>query len=264
MRPCGRLGLIGLLALSVAPPARGREMVPPERFGRVVIDNFSSKAHMAPVPFDHWRHRAMFTCRFCHVDVGFAMEAEATKVSATTNRGGFHCGACHDGKTKYAGKPVFASCSDSPGPVQSAACGRCHRSVDPDRLRQDFEAFAATLPRKGLGHHVDWEAAEAQGKVKPLDFLEGVSIPRKPLAMDKDVLLRSRASWMAEVIFSHKKHAIWNGCEACHPDIFPSTKGGVVKYSMFQISSGEYCGVCHTTVAFPLADCERCHVTPVR
>jgi hypothetical protein len=33
---------------------------------------------------------------------------------------------------------------------------------------------------------------------------------------------------------------------------------------MFQLSSGESCGVCHATVAFPMADCERCHVKPVR
>jgi len=198
------------------------------------------------------------------VDVGFAMEAGATKVSASTNRDGFHCGACHDGKRLLAGKPVFAACSDAPRPLPPAPCGRCHRPGDPDALRRDFQAFAAGLPRAGLGSGVDWEAAEAQGKVKPVDFLEGVSIPRKPLPMDRDVALKSRAHWVAEIIFSHKKHAVWNGCETCHPEIFPSTRSGTLRYTMFRIYAGQYCGACHTSVAFPLADCERCHVKPVR
>ncbi|HEU4382173.1 MAG TPA: c(7)-type cytochrome triheme domain-containing protein, partial [Anaeromyxobacteraceae bacterium] len=130
--------------------------------------------------------------------------------------------------------------------------------------RRDFEAFAAGLPRTGRGNGVDWEAAEAQGKLAPLDVLEGVSIPRGPMAMDKDVPIKSRAGWMSDIIFSHKKHAVWNGCQSCHPDIFPSTSRGDVRYSMFQIDGGEYCGLCHTTVAFPLAECQRCHVRPVR
>jgi hypothetical protein len=39
---------------------------------------------------------------------------------------------------------------------------------------------------------------------------------------------------MPNVTFSHKKHALWNGCELCHPDIFPSVKKGTIEYSMFQ------------------------------
>jgi c(7)-type cytochrome triheme protein len=57
---------------------------------------------------------------------------------------------------------------------------------------------------------------------------------------------------------------VWNGCEVCHPEIYPSTKSGTKKTSMIGISAGESCGVCHTKVAFPIADCERCHVKPVR
>ena len=260
----GRFGLPALVAVAVAFPSSARHVVPPDRSGRVVLDNFSSAAQVPPVPFDHWRHRAMFTCRLCHVDVGFAMEAGATKVSAATNRAGFHCGACHDGKKTHRGKPVFASCSESRELPAAGTCGRCHGAGDPARLQRDYEAFARDLPRKGIARGVDWEAAEAQGKVQPLDFMEGVSIARPPLAMDRDVVIPSKVGWMAEVRFSHKKHAVWNGCEACHPDIFPATKAGTAKHSMFQLSSGESCGVCHATVAFPMADCERCHVKPVR
>ncbi|HEU4385895.1 MAG TPA: cytochrome c3 family protein, partial [Anaeromyxobacteraceae bacterium] len=180
MRPGARLPLAFLLALPMAPAALGRDVPPPELRGRVVLNNFAGKAGVAPVAFDHWRHRARFTCRVCHVDVGFAMEAGASKVSRATNRDGFHCGACHDGKRRYAGRPIFASCRDSPGKALGPDCARCHRPADPAGVRRDFEAFAAGLPRTGRGNGVDWEAAEAQGKLAPLDVLEGVSIPRGP------------------------------------------------------------------------------------
>jgi c(7)-type cytochrome triheme protein len=263
MRPGARLAL-AFLATLMTPAARGRESGSPEMRGRVVLDNFATRAGVAPVAFNHWRHRALFTCRLCHVDIGFAMEAGATRVSSATNRDGFHCGACHDGKRSFAGKPIFASCSDSLGTPLGAGCARCHRAVDRAALRRDFEAFAAGLPRQGWGNGVDWEAAEAQGKLQPSDFLAGVSIPRRPMAMDRDVSIEPRASGMSDIIFSHKKHAAWNGCESCHPGIFPSTTRGTVHYSMFQIDGGEYCGVCHTTVAFPVAECERCHDRSVR
>ena len=101
--------------------------------------------------------------------------------------------------------------------------------------------------------------AEARGLVKPIDFLEGVSMQRPRLSMDKELSIASSGSWKSDVQFSHRKHAVWNGCEVCHPEIFPSTKQGVVRYSMLQIHSGQFCGGCHGSVAFPLADCERCH-----
>jgi c(7)-type cytochrome triheme protein len=259
-----RLLLAALALLPLAWPAPARDVVPPQRYGRVVLGSFTGKAKVPAVAFDHWRHRALFTCRLCHVDVGFAMTAGATKVSASTNRGGFHCGACHDGKTQVRGKVVFASCSESGRIDESPACRRCHAPSDPPRLLQDYQAFAEGLPRKGIAGGVDWEEAEATGKIRPLDFLEGTSIPRKPLKMEKEITIESRGAWMANVMFSHRKHAVWNGCEVCHPEIYPSTKSGSVKYSMFQIASGESCGVCHDRVAFPLADCERCHLAPVR
>ena len=37
---------------------------PPE-YGRVVINNYSEAAHLSPVVFDHWLHRAEYTCRLC-------------------------------------------------------------------------------------------------------------------------------------------------------------------------------------------------------
>ena len=114
------------------------------------------------------------------------------------------------------------------------------------------------------GGYVDWDIAEARGDVVPIDYVEGLSIPRGKLKIDQDVPLTAKGTFLGNVLFSHKRHVAWNGCEVCHPEIFPSTKHGTVKYTMMEISAGGYCGVCHQKVAFPIADCERCHVKPVR
>ena len=111
------------------------------------------------------------------------------------------------------------------------------------------------------GNLIDWEKAESEGKVKLTDFLEGISFEREPLKAQDDFTIKVR-DW--DVIFSHRKHTVWNGCELCHPMIFPSTKRGMTKYNMFQIMmKKEYCGVCHTSVAFSIWLCAKCHKTLV-
>ena len=235
---------------------------PPPDYGRVVLANFTSKAGMAPAQFDHWRHRARYTCRVCHVDLGFAMSAGATRVSATTNQSSFHCGSCHNGTARSGGRVIFAACGPRTTPEDETRCRRCHSRGDAAQRRKDFEEFAAELPRMGAARDVDWEKAEARGSIRPADQVEGVSIPRRPIQMDKEVAIASKG-WAESVIFSHKKHAVWNGCEVCHPDIYPHTQGAV-RSTMLEISSGASCGACHGKVAFSLGECERCHLKPVR
>ena len=252
------------LVLFSADPASAFRLVPPEQYGSVIINNSSAKAGLAPVVFDHWIHRARYTCRLCHVDIGFAMQAGASGITAETNMKGFYCGACHNGKSVYGKEKIFSSCADTVTKEEKARCDRCHSLGKKVERKYSFEAFVKGLPKKSLGNGVDWEEAEMKGLIKPLDFLGELSFRRPPLKMDRDVPIESKATWVSDVLFSHKKHAVWNGCEVCHPEIFPSTKRGDIKYSMFQISSGEYCGVCHDKVAFPLRDCRRCHTKPVQ
>ncbi len=259
-----RLGVPFLLLLTSAFTAYAMRIVPPHVYGRVILGSYSTSAGLAPVAFDHWLHRPMYTCRLCHVDIGFAMEGGATKIRAATNRDGFHCGSCHNGKSTYKGKIIFAACADNSAREEPGRCGRCHAAGDPGKKKKEFDEIFGNFPRKGVGNAVDWEEAESKGLIKPLDFVEGISIGRSPLKMEKEMTIKSKGSWMSDVMFSHKKHAAWNGCEVCHPEIFPSTKQGTVKYSMFQISGGQYCGVCHDKVAFALLDCQRCHINPVR
>ncbi len=227
--------------------------VPPSQYGRVTLDRYSSKAGLGAVTFDHWLHRAKFTCRLCHVDIGFAMQANASDIKASTNREGFHCGACHDGKRSFDGQTVFPACSDI---APNKQCARCH-SVDKAARKYDYDTFTAKLPKNASG--VDWEEAEAAGLIKPMDVLEGISIRKAPLKSQGDFAIQARVSWVSDIIFSHKKHTVWNGCEVCHPEIFPATQKGVTRYTMFHISAGQYCGACHGKVAFSTQACGSCH-----
>jgi c(7)-type cytochrome triheme protein len=243
--------------------ANGMVMPIPHDYGRVIIRNFSGQPGPGAVRFDHWLHRAFYTCRLCHVDIGFAMEANATGINADTNRKGFYCGSCHNGTRVHGVKKIFAACSRSGTAGEESRCLRCHSAGKKEGKEYDYASFTEKLPKRSVGGLIDWEEAEAQGVIQPIDFLPGVSVERPSLTAQKDFSIPS-SGWMSDIIFSHKKHALWNGCEVCHPDIFPSVKKGMLKYTMFQICEGQYCGVCHNHVAFPLNDCQRCHTHPVR
>jgi len=262
--PSGKQVLVILAIITlIAGEASSEKIKPAPLYGQVVLNNYSKAAGLAPVVFDHWLHRAKFTCRLCHIDIGFSMDAGATKISAETNIQGYHCGACHDGKRSFGGTVLFKACSEETTPENTPRCDRCHSKGKKDTRKITFDEFTKGLPRYPSGNAIDWEEAEKQGIVKPVDFLEGVSFERRAMKTQDDFSINSRVNWMSDVIFSHKKHAIWNGCELCHPEIFPSTKKGTVKYNIFQIFNNQYCGVCHNKVAFSLYFCYKCHTNPV-
>ena len=248
----------------------------PNEYGRVIINNDSERWGMAPVVFEHWIHRSRFTCKVCHVDIGFVMQAGATGITATANAQGFYCGTCHNGQRVVEGKTVFASCprpevsATATRPAltvrrsskEAARCLRCHSLGQNVASSYDFFAFSEPLPKARFGNGIDWERAEEFGLIKPANFLDGVSIPRNSLPVQKDFALDPKVKGMPDIIFSHQKHTVWNGCEVCHPEIFAGKKGDT-HYSMVEISQGKFCGSCHIAVAFPLADCQRCHSKPV-
>ncbi len=236
----------------------------PYEYGRVILNNYSEKAGFSPVVFDHWLHRAKFTCRLCHVDIAFAMKPGATGVKATDNMNGYYCGACHNGKMTLDGvSKVFEACSKKLTVEDGKRCERCHSLGKNVKREYDFAQFTGRFPKERFGNGINWEKAESEGYIKPVDFLEGVSIKRPALAVQKDFSLHAKMEGMPDIIFSHKKHTVWNGCELCHPEIFVGVKKGTTKYSMVEIFEGKYCGACHSTVAFPTLDCQRCHTKPV-
>ncbi len=260
-------GIVLLLVFAGMVSAQGgvkKKRPLPYEFGRVVINNSSEKAGLAPVVFDHWLHRAKYTCRLCHVDIGFAMKAGATGIKAADNMGGYYCGSCHNGKKSSDNIQMFEACAKTTSPGEKTRCIRCHSSGKNAAMKYDFAEFTGNLPKGRFGNGIDWEKAEADKLVNPVDYLEGISIKRKSIAAQKDFALEPKLEGMPEIIFSHKKHALWNGCELCHPEIFIGVKKGTTKYSMIEIFDGKYCGVCHTSVAFPVTDCQRCHVKQVQ
>lgn len=231
----------------------------PYEFGGVVINTYSAGAGLPPVSFDHWLHRSKYTCRLCHVDIGFGMTAGSTRIRAADNAKGYYCGSCHNGTSRYGTAKIFTSC----GGDDARQCGICHNSGRNPRREQAFYRFAEQMPRERFGNGINWELAEEKGLISPADHLDGISVARNPLAVQKDFSLATKLEGMPEIIFSHKKHTVWNGCELCHPDIFLGVKKGATKYSMIDLFQGKYCGVCHDKVAFPQADCQRCHATAV-
>jgi c(7)-type cytochrome triheme protein len=240
----------------------------PWEYGLVIIDNYSQKAGRSPVVFEHWIHRAKFTCRVCHVDIGFAMKAGGTGITASDNVRGYYCGTCHNGKRVFAdGKTAFQACSQEVTAEDSKRCDRCHSWGKDVKSDFDFLAFSAPLPKGRFGNGIDWEKAEEVGLIRPVSFIEGEDgalALNRFLASQADFELNPKVAGLPDIIFSHEKHTRWNGCELCHPDIFIGVQRGDTQYAMVDNFHGEFCGGCHNTVAFPLTDCQRCHSKPVQ
>ncbi len=235
----------------------------PHDYGKVVMNNFSESNKMSPVVFDHWLHRAKFACKLCHADIGFSLKAGSTGIRAADNISGYYCGTCHNGKMKINDKTIFESCKKEALKEDKGTCDRCHSYGKDVKREYNFAAFTAGLPKERYGNGIDWEKAERDGNIKLISELPGVTFKRKQMPVQKDFGLEPKIAGLPEIVFSHQKHNIWNGCDICHPDIFAGVKKGAVKYSMTEIFDGKFCGVCHGTVSFPNIDCQRCHVKPV-
>jgi c(7)-type cytochrome triheme protein len=255
------LFLMAAAAAALLAAAAGAQTKSPADYGRVVINSFSAREGMAPVVFDHWLHRATYTCRLCHVDIGFGLKANATGIRAADNAKGLFCGACHNGKMEAGGRKVFAACG---GDKSDKRCNRCHSQGRNVKGEVDFAAFTAKLPKDKFGNGINWEKAAEDGQIKLSDHLEGVSIAQPAKPVQSDFSIKARSGGMGDIIFSHKKHVQWNGCEVCHPEIFKGGKRGAQVYTMDDIRQKKFCGVCHGSVAFPQEDCGRCHAKPVR
>lgn len=228
----------------------------PSEYGNIVINNYSGKANIAPVVFNHWLHRSKYTCRLCHIDIGFAMKAGDTGITEKDNLAGMYCGACHNGKIAFGPEDSRAAGKSRNG------CERCHSVGRKVEFTGDFAEFRKPLPKERFGNEIDWMKAEEQKIIALTDQIEGISIKRNKLKNPDKFEINARIAGMPDIIFSHEKHTVWNGCELCHPDLFGVRKGAT-EYSMEDIFNGRFCGACHGKVAFPNEDCQRCHSKPV-
>jgi c(7)-type cytochrome triheme protein len=228
----------------------------PDEFGSVIMDNYPDNKKTNPVVFKHWLHRAKFTCRLCHVDLGFAMVAGETGIREVDNEHGLYCGACHNGSV------AFAAVEKTELNEEVQHCDRCHSQGKDVEFKYDFYEFVEGFPKARFGNRVDWIKAEEQGLIELSDYLEGVSLRREPLTAQEERTIQTKVEAMPGIIFSHKLHTVWNGCELCHPQIFP-IRAADRAYHMQDNFNGAYCGACHGSVAFTTQDCQLCHSEPV-
>jgi len=123
-------------------------------------------------------------------------------------------------------------------------------------LQTPLEAFAA-LPKSAKGNKVDWMKAIEGKQITPRADINNPDAKMK--TKNLDVVIPVKGS-MPNVLFSHMQHTQWLACANCHPDLFDE-EAGSNPMNMATFAQGERCGVCHNKVAFPLADCRRCHNT---
>jgi len=217
------------------------------RYGTVVMRARSRNAEVAPAVFAHWSHRARYTCRVCHQELGISMRAGDTGITRKQNLAGKYCGACHNGSIAF-------TLADGP----KAQCKRCHLESTRD-LEKQFSRFAASLPLAPFGNGIDWAAALDQGKIRPTNVIDpSGGLLRLPANLRKPLNLGT-SSPRSDVRFSHADHFVELDCSICHPDIFAIKKKSTEAFTMDSNIFGNFCGVCHMLVAFPMNDCQRCH-----
>ena len=114
------------------------------------------------------------------------------------------------------------------------------------------------MPSDSAGNRVDWVRAFEDGYIRPRSSLRGTEETEQ---LDTEIIMNDTGS-LPRVLFPHKQHTRWLDCENCHEKIFKS-KAGATPVTMSKILEGEYCGVCHGAVSFPLTECNRCHSVPL-
>ncbi len=115
-------------------------------------------------------------------------------------------------------------------------------------------AFEALAPANS-GNYVDWVKSLEDGAINPR--FDRFDPNAKPVVMDLNIVREVKGS-MPDVVYPHKQHTEWLDCSNCHPKPFIPQKGAN-QISMAAILLGEKCGLCHGKVAFPVAECRKCH-----
>jgi c(7)-type cytochrome triheme protein len=209
-----------------------------DRFGVVLIGRATGGTATKAVSFSHATHRVRYTCRVCHLELDFAFERNTTEITEEANRRGRYCGACHDGKAAFG--------------HTNEHCDKCHAGD----AKAESLARLSDLPPAAHGNRVDWSRALAMKKIAPVYSL---AKEFETLSLDTTLTLEAEWSFVPPAIFPHAEHVRWLDCANCHPDIFNVKKKTTPHFSMKYALDGEFCGVCHLNVAFPLHDCQRCH-----
>ncbi len=220
------------------------KVTPASSYGSVLM-NRNAKSAASPVVFPHWPHRKRYTCNVCHTELGFAMKAGSSDIKQSDIEAGKYCGKCHNGRLAF-------------GPDK---CVRCHSYGITVRENSKIEDSLKGLPKDVFGNGVNWVKAREEGDIRPWSSLKSKG---RMKVLDKDVIIpvTKFTPHPPDVVFPHKAHTEELDCASCHPKPFKNKKGGNPGMNMMKIISGQYCGVCHGRVSFPLEDCFRCHSQP--
>ena len=215
----------------------------PGDYGSIVLNNKTGEGKaMAAVVFPHWWHRTQFTCKVCHLEIGFPMKAGETDFVMGDIFAGKQCGTCHNGTIAF----------------MPMDCVRCHSQGQDVPQNRKIEVTLKDLPKDDFGNKVNWVKAIRDGSIKPKASLDGTG---EMMVVDLNIHIpvKKFTPHPPDVVYPHKAHTEWLDCTNCHTAIFNMQKGGNPDMNMMKIVSGQYCGVCHGKVAFPLENCYRCH-----
>lgn len=219
-----------------------RRVIDPSSYGDIVMNRKTSAGDIAPVVFKHWTHRTKYTCNVCHTEIAFPLQANTVDIPQSGIEAGQFCGVCHNGKTAF-------GVSD---------CNQCHSYGSDTAVKKIGEALA-DLPKDDFGNKVNWVKALSEGKIRPATTLPDKTADKPVNEADIVMLVARFTPHPPDVVFPHKAHTQQIHCSSCHPVPFANKKGGNPNMNMLRIISGQYCGICHDRVSFPLNDCFRCH-----
>ncbi|MFQ5899954.1 MAG: cytochrome c3 family protein [Thermodesulfobacteriota bacterium] len=114
---------------------------------------------------------------------------------------------------------------------------------------------ATELPRDKF-NLINWVKLVNRNIISPKPSLDPDFEEIPPL--DLNILFQMKGGFTDNVVFPHDVHTYWLDCKNCHDGIFNPTAGSN-RVKMQEIIEGKWCGRCHGRVAFPVADCTRCH-----
>jgi c(7)-type cytochrome triheme protein len=234
-----------LLVVALGTAASAHFNLPPlasrDEYGNILLNRTSTQNGVQPVTFSHWQHRKYYTCRVCHTELDFNMKANTTEITERDNRNGRYCGACHNGKLAF--RP-------------NGNCDKCHNGNIAYGANKFEDFFQQPFATTGFGNGINWVDALERKLIKPATYLKKKS---QDINFDKLLILEAEWSIISPSVFPHKAHIAWLDCSSCHPEIFNIKKKTTKHFTMSAMLSGDFCGVCHLNVAFPMDDCQRCH-----
>lgn len=216
----------------------------PEKYGNLLLARKSVSAGKKAVLFTHWTHRILYSCRFCHFELGFPQEANQIDITMDMNRSGRFCGFCHNGVEAFG--------------TAEQDCPKCHYGVDEYDYGEKLDRLP-WFPESPYGNKVNWSEAIEGGDIKPLFCFDKETCKTFDFEAPDDIEVEVRSEIVPPVIFPHKHHTHWLDCLNCHRGNLFLT-GGKLRFPNQKIMRRDRCEGCHGRVAFPMDNCGRCHL----